>query len=965
MPRRRARGNVDFSRLITLRGNLSVGYGNTDMWNEISTMTPLGYRASFLAYFKFPASFASYMYGVSPALMSQNNYKEDIEREMSRQSGYQGFRPIQMLGAWRALAKMYYDNTANPNRDVPSRIRRQEGVTPTTIADFKVFVDQLASTASDGVTQDAASDAPLAQTMPVEGVSVSIDGDGNNVSADEEVIAEMSAGMDGDEEVVEEVTDTTTSPNVRQAGLIESLYTLYQGYWRRSHNIQSEEDLKEKMLLPVSSLTTAAKTILTLEGLGYGYTGIKNFLYTMSLQGLMLDEIRNPSTRTHNAYISVNLRGTSVARRYRSGKAYGIMMTVSGATRRLLEEQFQPSTGRPLQIMAFRGTGVAMVGYQVLSLDIIQGEKTEMSRNEGVRKLNTTRANAHVKLRNALEGLGQPTPAQASTDTQPTTGTPTADSSLKFYLIGYQQFTPQQTFRERAKLSTEGGLQSIVQRKSYVFYFATLADGRITGWYRSIFGVAGFAIPTFQVASGLSLTKLKDQWNDSGNLDERGVLKISPVPESDVNNLRQALQQILANAPDTQQFGEGAYQVNSFAFKPTRSVSDRFGNVPFTDIYRRTDVTYRAIRSNVGQNEIVLGANTQASGGQSGSATSSSSSTTLTEFDMKAVSKQPFKDLTFGWELEGYIKKRRRSINALLNSNNPAGALKFDYGETMPVNGGSYKMVSDASINHPDRGRGEINRKDDGYEDYDVAELVSPVLEGEKGLILVDKSVQALNSSGFRINSSAGLHVHFDAMGRGSSPKFKAWQLANMMINYHVLHPVIDKYQNVGRTGGTVSWAKDFNESQLSELRAFSDSKSNDYLKLYKEIYKGDRYVNEWKVGESREHYHGSRYRTVNIHSAVSRAGTVEFRQGSPSTDYDYIKNWILWLYYIVKASEVGYIKKPSGDMGFQEYLKQAWKYTEWLLPDDVASFIANSTYMIDGANIESATRARARANRR
>ena len=332
---------------------------------------------------------------------------------------------------------------------------------------------------------------------------------------------------------------------------------------------------------------------------------------------------------------------------------------------------------------------------------------------------------------------------------------------------------------------------------------------------------------------------------------------------------------------------------------------------------------------------------------------------------MKAVSKRPFKDLTFGWELEGYIKKRRRSINALLNSNNPAGALKFGSGETMPVNGGSYKMVSDASINHPDRGRGEINRKDDGYEDYDVAELVSPVLEGEKGLILVDKSVQALNSSGFRINSSAGLHVHFDAMGRGSSPKFKAWQLANMMINYHVLHPVIDKYQNVGRTGGTVSWAKDFNESQLSELRAFSDSKSNDYLKLYKEIYKGDRYVNEWKVGESREHYHGSRYRTVNIHSAVSRAGTVEFRQGSPSTDYDYIKNWILWLYYIVKASEVGYIKKPSGDMGFQEYLKQAWKYTEWLLPDDVASFIANSTYMIDGANIESATRARARANRR
>jgi hypothetical protein len=87
MPRRRARGNVDFYRLRTLRGNLIAGTGNVDMWREITSMTPLGYRASFLAYFKFPSSFASYMYGVSPALMSQNNYKEEIERGMSRQYG--------------------------------------------------------------------------------------------------------------------------------------------------------------------------------------------------------------------------------------------------------------------------------------------------------------------------------------------------------------------------------------------------------------------------------------------------------------------------------------------------------------------------------------------------------------------------------------------------------------------------------------------------------------------------------------------------------------------------------------------------------------------------------------------------------------------------------------------------------------------------------------------------------------
>ena len=976
MPRRRARGNVDFSRLRTLRGNLRVGVGNTDMWNEISTMTPLGYRASFLAYFKFPASFASYMYGVSPALMSQNNYKEDIERGMSRLNDY-SLSDVQTSMAWKALAKMYYDNTANPNRDVPSRIRRQEGVSAATIAAFKNFVDYLASTASDGVTQDAASvaDAPLAQTMPVEDVSVSIDGDGNNVSADEEVIAEMSAGMDGEEGEEEVVTsdtiDTGASGLPANIVLMEGVFALYGSYFTRSHSLNSRSAFISSLGSDAST-RNAAQAILTLEMLGFSSRAIAEVLYTFSTRNLRLRSVNAANKTDYGAYIVLDLVGNPRARAYQSAVSQDIMRVMAGEGLGVaLVQQFSriAARARPA-LQTFRFSGMrrgAVVGVQVLSMNYRNGQTYELSTSQGNSLLREQKRRAQIVVNTfELAGLESPTDATSSTDTQ-ITGPPATDSSLQFYLIGYQHFMPTQTFRARTSLRTQGGL--LGESLSYVFYFATLdRDERISGWYRSVFGQARLDVSAFEVSSTTSITSLKNAWNDSGNLDERGVLKVSPVPQSDVSNLRQALQQVVVFGADINLEHSPITSVSTFY--PTRGssnahYSDRYNNVPFIDINRRSNRVLSALRRNLGENEIFLGANTQASGGRSDEAALASSSSFLTEFDMKAVSKRPFKDLTFGWELEGYIKKRRRSINALLNSNNPAGALKFGSGETMPVNGGSYKTVADSSINHPDSRRGEINRKDDGYEDYDVAELVSPVLEGEKGLVLVDKSVQALNSSGFRVNSSAGLHVHFDAMGRGSSPKFKAWQLANMMINYHVLHPVIDKYQNVGRTGGTVSWAKDFSESQLNALRAFSDSKSDDYLKLYKEIYNGDSQVSSWTVGASYEHYHGSRYRTVNIHSAVSRAGTVEFRQGSPSTDYDYIKNWILWLYYIVKASEVGYLEKPSSEYRGMVYLEQVWRYTEWLLPDDVASFIANSTYMIDGANIESATRAMARANRR
>jgi len=336
----------------------------------------------------------------------------------------------------------------------------------------------------------------------------------------------------------------------------------------------------------------------------------------------------------------------------------------------------------------------------------------------------------------------------------------------------------------------------------------------------------------------------------------------------------------------------------------------------------------------------------------------------LTKEQLIKSSKTPLDKLTFGWELEFYLKQgNSRNLVSELNSNNKAGALGFNagMGEGMPVNGGKYGIVNDGSLSSPRGSTGLENREDENFLGYDEKELVSPVLLGEKGYGLVTKACESLMESSVRINASDGLHVHFDIYGRSPSKfKFKAWEIANVMINYTLLMPIIDKYQSVSRTrkmeSGAMNsggrWARAFSKDQITQLKEFSASKSNDYVKLYKEIYNGDSNVTVWKLNGSRNKYHQSRYRTINIHSAVTSIGTMEFRQGSPSTDPLYINNWIKFCYYLIMASKNGILEEPTEGSQNTKNMK-LWSYCEWMLPDSVASYIANATYIIDGRSIE------------
>lgn len=898
----------------------------TVLYRGLVTLMPKGFRGSLLKRINWPTSWAV-LYGLSPAQISQN-------RESA--AALEVFRPVRLGGVeriqmWKALLQAYFAGNPEPmsQANFPSW-RAPNWMSDSEKREINEYIRRLYE-----------AEAPLDSTMPVE-----------EMSADEEVVAEMSANMGREEEtVVVEESATTTSPNVRQPDLIESLYTLYRPYWERIHSVTSADDMRNKMLLPITSLKDAAKVVLALETLGYGYTGIKDFLVTMSIQGLMVHSIGNPNRRGYGAYFPVNLRGTRNARRYRSGKAYGIMKVMSGlSSSERLKEQFEPSGLTALQVMAFRGQELAMSGYQVISMKYIDGQPMPISRVDGVRKISLARTDALSKLRNALEGqqigIDAPTTASALRDSTTEAQAQVAraeeraanESGEGFEMLGLMLFRPQMTFRDEGTFIREGAVSG---RRSAVFYFVhrVLRDNGNVGYpiYRIVWGEQNFGItglPNFKAGLTSELDKIKDLWNLSGKLSRDNAIKLQLVTDpEEAQNVRNAWSGFGGNFSirryDSEIITEGFSQIKAMTGRMNRLL---------------------LAETEWAQGEQVAAANTF-----------------LSRQQMINASKESFDQLTYAFELEAYVKQgSRRGAADALNSlaTNIPGALKYTErsGRTLPVNEGQFTLAYDGSISTPMNSVGERNRRDEGWVGFDQAEFVSPILFGKEGLEKVKYFCEIANEAGVRVNSSDGLHVHFDAHGRSPSTyKPEAWQLASLMYNYHVLHPVIDKYQNIGRIlkedgerlVSSTTWAQDFKPSQLKKLKDFAQAKKTDYRELYIDIYGGDRGYQEWSPGQRVSKYDPSRYRTVNIHASVSKNGTVEIRQGSPSTDYLYIQNWIIWMYYLIIVSKNGVFEKPSDKYGGKKYNEKVWTYCELFLPDNVASYITNTMYLVDGENID------------
>ena len=206
------------------------------------------------------------------------------------------------------------------------------------------------------------------------------------------------------------------------------------------------------------------------------------------------------------------------------------------------------------------------------------------------------------------------------------------------------------------------------------------------------------------------------------------------------------------------------------------------------------------------------------------------------------------KKLTFGVEIECYNLSRTDLIyEAHLN-----GLEVRSEGYNHDDNEHYYKIVRDGSLT------GENSN-----------EVVSPILNGEKGLNSLRTLCSALDSVNAKVNRSCGLHVHIGAAAMTDEHYIRIFK------NYKALEGVIDTFMAPSRRGNNSRWCHTLQGIDFSGCTTKRDiARAMNYDRYYK----------------------------VNA-IAYERHKTIEFRQHSGTTDYEKIANWVMFLAHLVEYS--------------------------------------------------------------
>lgn len=212
------------------------------------------------------------------------------------------------------------------------------------------------------------------------------------------------------------------------------------------------------------------------------------------------------------------------------------------------------------------------------------------------------------------------------------------------------------------------------------------------------------------------------------------------------------------------------------------------------------------------------------------------------------VGKFDFSKLTFGVEIECYNCNRYELENKCSEKGVDCQSQSYNHRDTKLY----YKIVSDSSLT------GENSN-----------EVVSPVLQGKKGMSSLEKVCAALNEIGARVNRSCGLHVHIGAENISNE------HFVRIIKNYKRLERVIDTFMPESRRGDNNQFCRTLQDVNIESCNTKSDA------------------INEL----------GTRYRKVNAH-AYLRHRTIEFRQHSGTVDFEKISNWVKFLAKLVEYSE-------------------------------------------------------------
>lgn len=208
----------------------------------------------------------------------------------------------------------------------------------------------------------------------------------------------------------------------------------------------------------------------------------------------------------------------------------------------------------------------------------------------------------------------------------------------------------------------------------------------------------------------------------------------------------------------------------------------------------------------------------------------------------------------FGVEIEFFGVEER-----ILKQNFQQSGLNFRTESYNHTTRPHWKFVTDSSI------RGNIGR-----------ELVSPVLQGNEGLIDFRKACKALRISNAQVNKSCGVHIHLDAND------YSIENFITLIKNQYLIENQIDKIMPESRRQNQNTYCKGFQQFSKREL-----FEKLDRMNTVQEI----------------SNYFASRYFKLNLQS-FQRHGTVEFRQHGASTNFLKIKNWIFICARLVEFSK-------------------------------------------------------------
>jgi hypothetical protein len=228
-------------------------------------------------------------------------------------------------------------------------------------------------------------------------------------------------------------------------------------------------------------------------------------------------------------------------------------------------------------------------------------------------------------------------------------------------------------------------------------------------------------------------------------------------------------------------------------------------------------------------------------------------------------------DLRFGIEIETVGLGHEGAMKAVKKGLENAG---ID-GATISYGGGYYRTYT---CTMPD-GRKWKGMSDASIRGANGAEIVSPILR-YTDMNAVQEIVRAVRRAGGKVNNSCGMHIHVDGAAFLAKPK----ALSNLIKLTHQQEDLIR--EAIGMDPSRNRWAQPVNPRFLAALERNRGRSTAAIRTAWYETSDAGTY-------NTSQHYHGSRYRGVNLHSLFNGCGTVEFRYFDATLHAGKVKGYI------------------------------------------------------------------------